>query len=163
MPVIYFNKKHVGKFAALAVCTVILIGICFFIGNMRKASIEKYATNDEIGRFFTEVSDINSRVEFFNQFKIKIKPKSEMKDEVRIPEKFNVTYKYYNSLQKQAGFNLENYKGVKAQRAVYTVRDGEKVTILIYKGKVIAGHIESGIYGETYRPLTKWSKNGKTG
>ncbi len=163
MPIIYFNKKHFIKLAAAAVCALTLTGICFLIGSERGGSAEEYASSDEIGRFFTEVSDTKSREEFFAQFGIKIKPKSEIKDEVIIPEKFNVTYKYYNTLQKQAGFNLEKYKGVKAERAVYTVRDGEKATILIYKGNVIAGHIESGTYGETYKPLTKWSKNGKTG
>ncbi len=163
MPIIYINKKHIGKILAVILCAVMLTGICFLIGSERKGSVAEYASNDETGRFFTEVSDIKSREKFFKQFGIKIKPKTEYKDEVTIPEKFNVTYKYYNTLQKQAGFNLEKYKGAKVERAVYGIREGEHVTILIYKGNVIAGHIESGVYGETYKPLTKGRKNGKTG
>lgn len=163
MPIICFNKKHFGKIAAIAICAVLLTGICFFIGSGRNAVSAGSATNDEVGRFFTEVNDTHSIVEFFKQFNIDVKPESEIKDEIIVPEKFNITYKYYNTLQKQAGFNLERFKGVKAERSVFTMKKGGKVTILIYKGKVIAGHIESGIYGETYRPLTGECKNGKTG
>lgn len=161
MPIIYINKKHIGKIAALLLCAVLLTVICFLVTSERKGFVAETASGDETGRFFTEVSDMKSRLKFFNQFNIKIKPDSEIKDKITIPEKFNVTYKYYNSLQKQAGFNLENFKGVKVERAVYRMKTGELVTILIYKGNVIAGHIESGIYGETYRPLIK-EKNGKT-
>ena len=163
MPIIYFNKKHFGKIAAIALCAVLLTGICFLIGSGHKGVAVKSATNDEVGRFSTEVKDNNSKIEFLKQFNIDVKPESEIKDEITVPEKFNITYKYYNTLQKQAGFNLENYKGVKAERSVFTMKKGGKVTILIYKGNVIAGHIESGIYGETYRPLTGEYKNGKTG
>lgn len=122
-----------------------------------------YATNDEVGRFFTEVSDIQSKVKFFEQFKIEIKPASEYEDEIIIPEKFNVTYKDYNLIQKQTGFDLEKYKGVKVKRAVYSMKSGGKAVILIYKGNVIAAHIESGLYGESYKPLTKGKDYGKTG
>jgi hypothetical protein len=161
MPIIYINKKHIGKIAAVLLCAFLLTAVCFLVTSERKGSVAETASNDETGRFFTEVSDMKSRLKFFNQFNIKIKPGSEIKDEITVPEKFNVTYKYYNTLQKQAGFNLEKFKGVKAERAVYRMKTGELVTILIYKGNVIAGHIESGIYGETYKPLTK-AKNGKT-
>lgn len=163
MPVIYFNKKKAVKFTAVAVCAVLLIGMCFIIGSERKGAVPEYATCDEIGRYFTEVSDIKSRIKFLKQFDIEIEPKSEKKDKVIIPSKFNVTYKYYNSLQKQTGLNLEAFKGCKVERAVYKMKSGGNVTLLIYKGHVIAGHIESGIYGETYRPLVIEDKDGKTG
>lgn len=162
MPIIYFNKKHIGKIAAIAVCAVMLTVICFIIGSERRSAVPEYATSDEAGRYFTEVSDIKSRVKFFKQLKITIKPDSEKKDTIIIPENFNITYNYYNKLQKKAGLKLEPFKGCKVERAVYELKKGGYVTILVYKGNVIAGHIERGIYGETYRPLTRL-KNGKTG
>lgn len=154
MPIVYINKKHYIKIAAFVVCALMFIGICFLITNGRKNFAAGYATNDEIGKFSTAVSDIPSRVKFFKQFNIDIKPSSEIKSKITIPEKFNKAYKYYNTLQKQAGFNLEKYKGLSAERAVYSIKKNGTVTILIYKGNVIAGHIESGVYGETYKPLT---------
>ncbi|MCH5303520.1 MAG: DUF4830 domain-containing protein [Ruminococcus sp.] len=153
MPVIYFNKKKMVKFTAVAVCAALLIGMCFLIGSERKGAVREFATCDEIGRYFTEVSDIKSRVEFLKQFGIEIYKKSEKKDTITIPNTFNVTYKYYNKLQKDAGLDLEMFKGCEVERAVYKMKTGGNVTLLIYKGHVIAGHIESGIYGQTYRPL----------
>ncbi len=162
MPIVYFNKKHFGKIALAAVCLLMITGVCLLVGSERKGAVLEYATNDEVGRFSTEVSDIQSKVGFFEQFGIKIKPASEYKDEIIIPEKFNVTYKDYNRIQKQTGFNLENFKGVKARRFVYTIKSGGKAVILVYKGNVIAGHIESGVYGESYKPLIKGKQYGKT-
>ena len=162
MPIIYINKKHIGKIAVITVCALMLTGICFLIGAERKGSVAEDASSDETGRYFTEVSDINSRIKFFKQFNLGIIPKSEKKDKVTVPEKFNITYKYYNSLQKKAGLDLERFKGCEVERAVYKLKNGGNVTILVYKGSVIAGHIESGLYKEAYRPLVK-DKNGKTG
>lgn len=161
MAIIYFNKKHTGKIALFLLCALLLTGVCFLISSERKGSVAEYATNDETGRFFTEVSDTPSIIKFFQQFDIEIKPGSELLDEIKIPEKFNVTYKDYNALQKRTGFDLEKYKGVKARRSVYTMKSGGKAVIIVYKGSVIAGHIESGIYGESYRALTDYTQKRK--
>lgn len=163
MPIMYFNRKNAVKFAVIILCAVMLTGICFLIGSERKSAVAEYASGDETGRYFTEVSDIKSRIKFFKQFNIKILPESEKKDTVTIPEKFDITYKYYNRLQKKAGLDLERFKGCEVERAVYKLKKDGYVTILVYKGSVIAGHIESGIFKEAYRPLVKQDKNGKTG
>lgn len=46
-----------------------------------------------------------------------------------------------------------NYAGKPANRYTYSIDDGKKAVILVYKNRIIGGHITSGVYGEDYLPL----------
>lgn len=161
MQAVYFNKKRIGKTVLIALCAALVFAVCFLIDTKRDTAVPEYVVSQKNGRIFTEVSDIKSREKFFKQFSINIIPESEKKDKVIIPEKFTSVYKSYNRIQKKAGFDLEKYKGIKVERARYTLKDSGKAVILVHRGSVIAGHRFSGIYGEKYSPLIKQVKNGK--
>ena len=74
-------------------------------------------------------------------------------DEVIIPQDFNSVYEKYNEIQKKSVFDLSNYAGKPAKRYTYSIDDGKKAVILVYKNRIIGGHITSGVYGEDYLPL----------
>ena len=69
---------------------------------------------------------------------------TEIKDIV-IPEKFSAVYEKYNNLQKEAGFNLENYKGKSAKVYSYSLQnDAEKqIHLIICEDKLIGGDVAS--------------------
>ena len=69
--------------------------------------------------------------------------------EVTIPTDFNDTYEQYNELQKEIGLDLEKFKGKSVQKITYELKNCKTkfAVLLIYKGKVIGGHLTNGEYG----------------
>lgn len=68
--------------------------------------------------------------------------------EVRIPEEFDQVYTAYNDRQKEAGYNLEKYKGKRVKRYAFALNNFENLPpedvhlhLLVYKDKVIGGDI----------------------
>ena len=66
--------------------------------------------------------------------------------EVHIPAQFDNVYKNYNAIQKEAGFNLENYKGKDVTRYTFSIKNyygeqGVRADVLMYNDKVIGGDI----------------------
>ena len=108
---------------------------------------------------FTSVEDnveknsnsADDRLGFFKQ--LELKAGQETADEVVIPQNFNSVYDEYNEIQKSSGFDLLSYAGKTAKRYTYSIDNGKKAVILVYKNRIIGGHIASGIYGEEYLPL----------
>lgn len=148
------GKKKVIKIAVIVLLAVCLaLGCAVIMGDSRQLVLSS-ASCDEAGVYSTAAGDMREQVEFLGQFNITVEPKSRRKDSVVIPETFNNTYKQYNRLQQKAGLNLLPYKGKEASRITYKIKDSKNyVTLLIYKGYVIGGHVGSGIYGQGYKPL----------
>ncbi|MBR5922820.1 MAG: DUF4830 domain-containing protein [Clostridia bacterium] len=75
---------------------------------------------------------------------------------VTLPSEFSAVYKNYNELQKQAGYDLTAYKGVKVTVYTYPVgkirkdcNDDYYINLMVYRGRIIGGDISSrNIYGE---------------
>jgi len=66
--------------------------------------------------------------------------------EVHIPVQFDNVYNNYNAIQKEAGFNLENYKGKDVTRYTFSIKNyygeqGVRADVLMYNDKVIGGDI----------------------
>lgn len=75
--------------------------------------------------------------------------------EITVPQDFGDVYKSYNALQKQAGFDLSDYKGEKATLYCYELSydSGRVVNLLVADGEIIGGDIcETNINGEM-KPL----------
>ena len=67
-------------------------------------------------------SDIDHKNEkFLKSFDIKINPSPVSFEEIKIPEEFDSVYLNYNSIQKEAGFDLLPYKNCDAIRYTYKV------------------------------------------
>ena len=68
---------------------------------------------------------------------------------VTIPKEFNEVYEKYNKLQKQQGFDLSRYRGKVCRKYVYALPgypvrvEDARITLLIYKDRVIGGDISS--------------------
>ena len=59
-----------------------------------------------------------------------------------IPQKFDNTYKQYNSLQKKSGFDLSKYKSKTVTVYTYPLVSGNREAhIIIYNGVVIGGDV----------------------
>jgi hypothetical protein len=151
--VIYLSKKA-GKIGVLAVFSVFLVTLCILISCERRELIPPCASNDETGEVFTEVSDDKATAEFLMQFGLIADGKPVVKDRVTIPEVFPDYYEEYNEIQKKTGFDLSMFKGAEVNRIVFRRRNSpDLITLLIYKGHVIGGHLCSGEYGEKNRAL----------
>jgi len=66
--------------------------------------------------------------------------------DVNIPAQFDDVYNNYNSLQKDAGFNLEDYKGKTVTRYTFSIKNyygetGVRANVLMNNDKVIGGDI----------------------
>ena len=69
---------------------------------------------------------------------------TEIKDIV-IPENFSAVYEKYNNLQKQAGFDLKNYRGKSAKVYSYSLQnDTEKqIHLIVCEDRLIGGDVAS--------------------
>ena len=89
------------------------------------------------------------RLSFFSQFGWSLDPDSKAVKEVILPEEPDDVYKSYNELQRSQGFDLMPYYGKRVKCYSYDVLNhpskSETVrgTILVYRGKVIAGDVAS--------------------
>ena len=147
MFVLRFKKKRffIILAAVLAVITAFLI-----ILNADFTSVEDYVEKDSV-KYSLKADESEDRIEFFKQFSI-IADK-EAADEVMIPQTFNSIFEKYNEFQNSFGFDLSNYAGKTVKRYTYSIDNGKKAVILVYKNRIVGGHIASGVYGEDYLPL----------
>lgn len=89
---------------------------------------------------------------------------SEYESEILIPEDFSDTYNEYNNKQIEAGFDLSNYKNVKAKMFTYRIDSFGKYSnvyaaLIVYDGKIIGGDISSIENKGFILPLKTKSKN----
>ena len=90
------------------------------------------------------------RIEFLSKFGYDVISEPKQTKDIIIPEQFDDTYNNYNELQKQQGFNLEQYKGKSAKSYSYAVKNYPgiessenevRANLLVYNGKIIGGDI----------------------
>ncbi|MGN1050897.1 MAG: DUF4830 domain-containing protein, partial [Acutalibacteraceae bacterium] len=122
------GKKKIFVIALLIACVAAI-----FIGVIRTS--HNYAQNSSVGKFSVKVSNNQELDAFLQKFSLSGTPSK--KEEIKVPTYFNKTYKEYNSLQKQIGLDLNNYRGRTAEK--YTVTDSKNsrnITLLIYNCRV---------------------------
>lgn len=152
-----FNFKVADSkkvFAIFAVASVAVAIICIICMISVQNSLPDTATCDELGCYSLECEKDDENCTFLEQFglsSVKITDSCE----VTIPSEFNETYEEYNELQKEIGLDLEKFKGKSAQKVTYELENSKTkyAVLLIYKGKVIGGHLTDGEYGSKNLPL----------
>lgn len=145
------SKKAFAIFAALSVTVAIVCIICMIsVQN----SLPDTATCDELGSYSLKCDKDDEQCAFLEQFGLSSEKITDS-CEVTIPSDFNATYEEYNNLQKSIGLDLEKFKGKSAQKVTYELDTGKTkyAVLLIYKGKVIGGHLTNGEYGSENLPL----------
>lgn len=152
-----FNFKVADSkkvFAFFAVASVAVAIVCIICMISVQNSLPDTATCDELGCYSLKCDKDDEQCDFLEQFglsPVKITDACE----VIIPTEFNETYEEYNGLQKAIGLDLEKFKGKSAQKVTYELKDCKTkyAVLLIYRGKVIGGHLTNGEYGSENLPL----------
>ena len=128
------KKKIAIIFAAIVVAIAALI---MLIGGKKDATPTAS----------TNVSNNDARVEFLKSFGWDVTTSPVESSQVRIPEKSNDIFDRYNEMQKQQGFDLNQYAGKTVMRYVYKINnypgaiEPVYATLLVYKNQVIGGDV----------------------
>ena len=93
-------------------------------------------------------SEKNINVNFLKSYGWEVDPHEIEIEEIVIPKSFDSVYKEYNLLQKEAGLDLEKYKGKKAVRYTYKVlnypvknKNNVRANVICVDKEPIAGDI----------------------
>lgn len=139
------SKKAFAIFAVASVAVAIICIICMIsVQN----NLPDTATCDELGCYSLKCDKNDEQCTFLEQFglsSLKITDSCE----IAIPTEFNKIYAEYNELQKSIGLDLEKFKGKSVQKVTYELKNSKTkyAVLLIYKEKVIGGHLTNGEYG----------------
>ena len=103
-------------------------------------------------------SDNLSVLGYISSFDIEVDKDGLKEDEIKVPASFNEVYKNYNKIQKEQGFDLENYKGKTLKRYTYPMINIEDegslfVEVLTFDGIIVAADIYSTNIGGSIRTL----------
>lgn len=152
-----FNFKVTDSkkvFAIFAVASVAVAVVCIISMISVQSSLPDTATCDELGCYSLKCDKDDELCTFLEQFGL-LPIKIADNCEVVIPTEFNQTYEKYNELQKEIGLDLEKFKGKSVQKVTYELKNSKTkyAVLLIYKGKVIGGHLTNGEYGSENLPL----------
>lgn len=135
------------RLAIICAAVLLLIGIC-----------GRFAAVSDI----TEDASSNAlRVDFAASVGCDVDETAVSVKQVRIPDEFSEVYKQYNALQKQAGYDLEGYKGCTVTLYTYKVLQGgiageeTFVNLIVYRGRVIGGDISTAALDGSMLPLKK--------
>lgn len=123
-----FTRKNLAVILAVIIAVFILIGQ---FSSLESAGIDA-STNAK-------------RVLFLQGLGYEVdETATEIKDIV-IPENFSAVYEKYNNLQKQAGFDLKNYRGKNAKVYSYSLQnDAEKqIHLIVCEDRLIGGDVAS--------------------
>ncbi len=108
------------------------------------------STVSDMNGIVLKAGNAEERVAFLSQFGWEVSEEPLEVAEVMIPSEFDDTYILYNEMQTEQGFNLEKYKGVRAKRWTYEIRNYPgypedsgciRANILVYEGNVIGGDV----------------------
>ncbi len=125
-----------------AIIAVVAIGIAAGSGGTPPV-----ADDDGVN---VRASTAAERLAFFSQFGWEVSEDPVEIAEVMIPAEFDRAYEQYNDMQKDQGFDLSNYAGMRVKRWTYEVKnypgyetESEKIqaNLLVYDGLVIGGDI----------------------
>ena len=134
--------KYIG---VMAFCMVAIVATVLLVPDTYHTyEVETMASTAD----FKNIKSEEDRINLLKSLGFEIDRESLKVDEIIIPEEFDSVYEEYNQIQKEAGFNLEKYKGKKAKRYTYVITNYENnipalVNIIIYKNRVIGADVSS--------------------
>lgn len=154
---LYLNiqpKKHKPAIIAAAVILALFTAACAVSLSVSR-QISATATRDEAGEYSLTVKNDEQAKAFLQGFGIEKVIEKTGREKVIIPKSFNSVYENYNEIQKRVGLDLSRYKGKSALKVTYKI-ESEKAgyaVLLLYKNRVIGGHLTSPGDGRGYLPL----------
>lgn len=145
MFIIPVKSDKIKKVAfSLLVATLIIIGGTVAVMSNQTATVGNFSNVSLRGETSQE------RKSFFNHFGWEISDDPLEVKETVIPSEFDESYEKYNNLQKEQGFDLEKYKGVRVKAWSYEIlnypehenSDGViRGNLLTHNGKIIGGDV----------------------
>ena len=111
---------------------------------------------------YLDGSTNKKRISYIQSLGYSVSTSSVSSKNTEIPEEFSDVYINYNKIQKDAGFDLSEYKGEEVTIYTYDLEDSEKfLNMIVFKGKIIGGDISSHLLGGSMVPLS--AKNEEKG
>lgn len=102
------------------------------------------------GVFGIDASTNKMIVEYADALGWKISPTPDEAVKLTIPNEFDAVYETYNAVQKNSGFDLEEFKGKRVSRYSYRVLNHRQsktsevyLGVIVFEGRIIAGEISS--------------------
>lgn len=123
---ILLTKKGIAVIIAVALLGFILVGQFLSV------------TANEI-----DLSTNEKRVQYIGTLGINLASDDFTQKQVVIPHTFSKVYNNYNTLQRKAGFDLQNYRGKQVTVFTYNIDSDRVVNLMTYNGKLIGGDIAS--------------------
>ena len=151
-----FNLKIKAKKTVIlaAVLSVTAAIICTAVTVAINSRLPDTAVSDKTGEYSLVLNDGEEK-KFLEQFGIETADAKPEKRSVVIPSDFNKYYEEYNELQRKSDLTSQNLKAKRLRRLQFTLekpKDNNAV-LLVYKNRVIGGHITNGEYGSKNLPL----------
>ena len=142
------------KIAAVLAALAIVVAAAFWEGGVARSmtdSIDETPVSETAVSTaeHTELATNKQRVAFLESLGWKVDGSPVEVAEVIIPQTFNKVYNNYNAIQKAQGYDLSKYRGVRAKRWVYNIKnypgvlDGVHANLLIYNNRLIGGDVSS--------------------
>ena len=123
-----FTRKNLAVILAVIIAAFILIG--------------QFLSLESVG---VDASTNAKRVLFLEGLGYEVyETATEIKDIV-VPENFSAVYEKYNNLQKEAGFDLKNYRGKNAKVYSYSLQNDteQQIHLIVCEDKLIGGDVAS--------------------
>lgn len=90
-----------------------------------------------------DLSTNEKRVQYIATLGITLQGDDYTEKQVTIPQSFSKVYNNYNALQREAGFDLQSYRGKNVTIYTYNLDSQTVVNLITFKGKLIGGDIAS--------------------
>ena len=134
-----FNKR---KALIIVLALAIILGMVIFIAGRRDQNNAPAAPEVRIER----AEDV---VAYLESLGWQVSPDPIEVQDVLIPREFSAVYEVYNTMQKEAGFDLSNWRGRDAVRFTYQILNypdhptGIVADVLVADHLIIGGNIQS--------------------
>lgn len=94
------------------------------------------------------------RAHYIKSLGYEINEKDITSKETVIPSEFGEVYSNYNKIQRQAGFDLSDYKGKNVTVYTYPLWENNKnLNLIVYEGKIIGGDVCDTAFDGEMKPL----------
>ncbi len=125
-------------------CAVVCLSIGALAAFTPKSSEEVLKNSIDTAAKTTE-----QQVALLSGFGYEVDPQPALIEEIIIPAEFDEAYEKYNEYQKMSGFDLSKYKGRRAKKYTYIIKNyssrNEEVVanLIVYNGKAIGGDVSA--------------------
>lgn len=147
--IIFTARLRKGRLLAGAGAVLLLSCVLALAGFLTGRSTAAAALTGDLTAKTNE-----DRLAFFQSLGWSVSPDPVSVEELLIPDTLDETYGQYLALQESQGFDLAKYQGKRVKRYAYAVTNypdsaqDVQASILVYRGKIIAGDLSgAGVNG----------------